>query len=304
MHFRMASEPDWDLYRAFLAVLAEGSLSAAARRLGLAQPTVGRQIEALEAALGVTLFTRSPAGLTPTETALALAPQAETMAAAAQALVRTASGEADAVHGAVRLTASDIVGAEVLPPILAEFAQAWPRVEIELVLSNRQEDLLRRDADIAVRMAPPTQGALVSRKIGDVPLRLYAHRAYLARRGTPQTLADLADHTLIGPDRQPIPPEARRIAPFALDRVAFTVRTDNDLAQIAALRAGLGVCGCQSPIAAREPDLVAVLPDAFALSLPMYVVMHEDLKSSRRTRLLFAALVAGLKAFLGPPARS
>src|SRR5580658_7604969 len=143
----------WDHYRTLLAVLDEGSLSGAARTLGLTQPTVGRHVEALESELGTPLFTRSVGGLAPTEAALALRPHAETMAAAAEALVRTASGEADAVRGVIRVTASDVMGVEVLPPMLAGFHEAHPDVIIELTLSNRQEDLLRREADIAVRMA-------------------------------------------------------------------------------------------------------------------------------------------------------
>src|SRR5579864_1666778 len=124
-----------------------------ARLLGLTQPTIGRQIEALEGALvGQALFTRSPSGLRPTEAALALRPHAEAMAAAAEALLRTASGAADEARGVVRVTTSQVMGAEVLPTILARFHEGHPEIAIELVLSDRQEDLLRRDADIAVRM--------------------------------------------------------------------------------------------------------------------------------------------------------
>src|SRR5207249_934650 len=156
--------PDWDLYQSFLAVMTTGSLSGAARQLVIAQPTVGRHIEALEQALGgIALFTRSPGGLRPTETALALEPHARAMAVAAEALVRTASGEAEAIRGAVRVTASEVMGAEVLPPILTSFHEANPDVQIELVLSNRAEDLLRRESDIAVRMVRPTQEALLAR---------------------------------------------------------------------------------------------------------------------------------------------
>ncbi len=186
------SEVDWALWRSFLAVMRAGSLSGAARALGLAQPTLGRHIEGLEASLGAALFTRSPGGLRPTETALALAPNAEAMASAAAALARAASGALDAPAGAIRLTASDIVGAEVLPLILADFGDRWREIEIELSLSNRQEDLLRRDADIAVRMAEPSQGALLARRVGETPIRLYAHRAYLQRRGEPRAIAALA----------------------------------------------------------------------------------------------------------------
>src|SRR5580692_3195744 len=184
--------PDWDLYRSFLAVMDAGSLSGAARALDLAQPTIGRHIEALEEALGgQPLFTRSPGGLRPTETAQALRPHAQAMAAAAEALLRTASGEAEAARGVVRVTASHVMGAEVLPAILTGFHEAWPQITVELVLSDLQEDLLRRDADIAVRMARPTQAALTARRVGAVPLGLYAHRRYLEAHGVPQSFEDV-----------------------------------------------------------------------------------------------------------------
>ena len=188
----MASrEPSWELFRTFLEVVRDGSLSGAARRLGLTQPTVGRHVDALEAALSLPLFTRSPQGLIPTAAALDLVPHAESMAAASAALRRAASGEAATDRGTVRITASEIMGCEVLPPMLASFRRKHPRIELELTLNNRNEDLLRRDADIAVRMNRPTQKALVARRIGKTMIGLYAHRDYLAEFGTPKSFADL-----------------------------------------------------------------------------------------------------------------
>ncbi len=182
--------PNWDELRTFVEVARDGSLTGAARRLGLTQPTVGRHIDALEVALGLTLFTRSPRGLTPTPAAWALEPHVEAMAAAAAALGRAASGEAAADRGVVRITASDVIGCEVLPPILATFHAEHPGIAIELVLTNRNEDLARRDADIAVRMVRPTQSGLVARRIGASRIGLYAHRDYVARFGAPRSLAD------------------------------------------------------------------------------------------------------------------
>jgi DNA-binding transcriptional LysR family regulator len=287
----------WDHYRTLLAVLAEGSLSGAARRLGLTQPTVGRHIEALEADLGAALFTRSVGGLAPTEAALALRPHAEAMAAAAEALVRTASGDAEAVRGVVRVTASDVMGVEVLPPMLAGFHEAHPQVVIELKLSHRQEDLLRREADIAVRMARPSQGALLAQRIGSVRLGLYAHRRYLEAHGAPLTMDD-PDVAAIGFDRDTQMLRSLRESQINVDREGFALRTDNDLAQLAALRAGFGVGACQAPLARRDPDLVAVLEDAFRYEMEVWVAMHEDLKTSRRMRLMFDWLVEGLGAYV------
>lgn len=290
--------PGWDELRTFLEVARDGSLSGAARRLGLTQPTVGRHIDALEAALGCALFARSPRGLTPTPAALALAPHVDAMAAAAAALGRTASGEAAADRGAVRVTASDIIGCEVLPPILAAFRAAHPGIAIELALSNRTADLARRDADIAVRMVRPTQSGLVARRIGTSRIALYAHRDYLGRFGEPRSLADLAGHCLIGFDRDNS--SFRSAGDFArrLTREAFGFRCDNDLAQLAALRAGVGVGGCQENIARRTPELVAVLPNAFHTALDVWLVMHARLKATRRVRLLFDHLAVGLTKYV------
>jgi DNA-binding transcriptional LysR family regulator len=287
----------WDHYRTLLAVLDEGSLSAAARKLGLTQPTVGRHVEALEAELGAPLFTRSAGGLAPTDTALALRPHAEAMYAAAEALIRTASGEADAVRGVIRIAAADVVGVEVLPPILTAFHEAHPDVVFELTLSNRVEDLLRREADIAVRMMRPTQGALVAKRIGAVQLKLYAHRRYLEAHGVPKSLAD-AGHAGIGFDRDLAMLRALEERQISLTRDIFAFRSDSDLAQLAALRAGFGVGGCHVQLAKREPDLTPVLEDVFRAELEIWVAMHEDLKSSRRMRLMFDWLVDGLTEYV------
>lgn len=292
----MPNPPDWSLYRSLLAVMESGSLSAAARRLGATQPTVGRHIAALEDALGAALFTRSPGGLAPTEAALALKPHAEAMAAAAEALIRTASGEAASEGGVIRLTASEIVGAEVLPPLIAAFRERHPDIVIELVLSNRQEDLLRREADIAVRMARPTQAALVARRIGQVRVFFYAHHSYLAAHGTPTRFSDLEQHALIGFDRDAAVLESLRATGVDARRERFAVRTDSDLAQLALLRAGAGISACQPGIAG--PDLVRILSDEFHFDLEVWVAMHEDLRATRRMRLMFDFLAEGLSAYV------
>ena len=295
MHKCMTAAPDWDLYRSFLAVMTEGSLSAAARALSSTQPTIGRHIEALEQALGEPLFTRSASGLRPTETALALQPHAEAMAAAAEALIRTASGEAGQVRGVIRLTASDVMAAEVLPPMLTRFHEAWPEVVIELVASNKVEDLLRRDADIAVRMARPTQEALLARRIGEVQIGLFAHRDYLKSHPTPEMLSE-AGQTAIGYDRDDQALRALNRSNWPIGRDTFAFRSDSDLVQLGAMRAGFGIGGAQFGIARRDPNLVQVLPGV-RFDMEMWVVMHEDLKASRRMKLMFDHLVVELTAY-------
>lgn len=295
----MNREPDWNLYRSFLAVLEEGTLSGAARRLGLTQPTLARHLEALEQAIGTQLFLRSPRGLAPTATAQELRPHAQTLATTAAALLRTASGSASEVRGTVRISASDVVGAEHLPPILAGLRARHPGLVVELALTNAVENVLARAADIAVRMVAPEQEALVARPLPPIRLGLHAHRRYVERRGLPADLDALGGHDLIGFDRETPAIRAALARYPMLGRAAFALRTDSDLAQLAAIRAGFGIGICQVPIARREPDLVPVLADAFALNLPVWIVMHEDLKTSRRHRAVFDALAEGLRG-LGP----
>jgi DNA-binding transcriptional LysR family regulator len=291
------SNPEWSLYRSFLSVIRTGSLSAAARSEGLTQPTVGRHIDSLEKALGVSLFTRSQHGLSPTEAALELRPYAESLEATAAALLRAAVGRTG-IRGTVRITASEIVGGEVLPPILTQVHQAYPELELELALSNRAEDLLRREADIAVRTFRPTQQALVVRHVADVEVGLYARRDYLERRGTPTSLDELRDHTLIGFDRETAFTRSIRERGFPFERRMFALRSDNDLAQLAAVRAGFGIGVFQVPLARRSTDLIRLLPGpSFSVKLEMWIAMHADLRSSARCRVVADALAAGLAAY-------
>jgi DNA-binding transcriptional LysR family regulator len=292
----MNSEPDWALYRTFLAVAREGSLSGAARRLDLTQPTVARHVEALEQAVGARLFLRSQRGLTPTEMALELLPHAEALALEAATLWRAASGRPGEVRGGVRVSASEVVGVEHLPPILTGLRRRHPGLVVELALSNAVDDLLRREADIAVRMVQPAQTALLARRLPPVRLGLFARRDYLERRGVPRSPADLADHDLIGFDRET--PALRAIVARhpALNRPAFALRADSDLAQLAALRAGFGIGVCQTSIARRDERLVRVLPAEVAIEFGLWIVMHEDLRTSARHRATFDALAEGLQA--------
>jgi len=288
--------PGWELYRSFLAVVREGSLSGAARALDLTQPTIGRHIDALEAALGLTLFTRSQAGLIASEGASNLVPYAEAMASAADALQRAASGDAEGDGGAVRITASEMIGGEILPSALVAFREKHPRIVVELMLSNRSEDLLRREADIAVRMVRPSQGALFARKIGMIQLGFHAHPRYLKAHGTPKTMTELLEHPLIGFDKSP---SVRRLDKlnFPIERDRFAFRCDSDLGQYAALRAGFGIGVCQLGLARRD-KLVPVLPGALDFQLETWVVMHEDLKSTRRMRLMFDHLADHLRSYI------
>ncbi|BCL77040.1 LysR family transcriptional regulator [Jeongeupia sp. HS-3] len=246
--------PDWSLYRSFIAVLREGSLSAAARTLKLGQSTLSRHISALEAALEVTLFTRSQEGLVPTSAALALQPEAEALAAAAAAL--------------------------------------------ELAVSNRIDDLIRREADIAVRVAPPSQAALLAQRVGEIEVGLFAHPAYLARRDAPVSVAGLFAHSLIGFDAGAAYTRTLQLDGQALTREQFSLRTDCDLAQLAMIRAGFGIGACHAALAQRS-GLIRILPGHFQPRVPAWVVMHENLRSTARYRTVFDALVDGMRGYLG-----
>ncbi|MCC8401408.1 LysR family transcriptional regulator [Paraburkholderia sp. MMS20-SJTN17] len=291
-------EPNWEWYRTFLTVLETGSLSAAARAMGMTQPTVGRHIDGLESALALKLFTRSFDGFAPTDAALELRPYAAGVAATSAALLRVASSHGAGVRGTVRLTASEVMGVEVLPPILAALRREHPELVIELVLSNKVDDLLHREADIAVRMLRPTQDALVARRVGAVELGLYAHEHYLAAHGTPKSMDELSRHAIVGFDHENA--FIRRLQDQfpVFSRAALAFRADSDLAQLAAIRAGFGIGVCQAALTAQDKALIRVLPASFSIAMDTWVAMHEDLRESARCAVTFSAIAAGLKAYI------
>jgi DNA-binding transcriptional LysR family regulator len=292
----MNDDVGWEFYRSFLSVLQEGSLSGAARALGITQPTVGRHISALEDSFDLVLFTRSRTGLLPTEAALGLRPYAEEMHSTAAALRRAATSQGEGVKGTVRVSASEVVGVEVLPAIVARLRQAHPRLTVELVSTDRLQNLLQREADIAVRMAPPRQGSLIARRVGAVAVGLFAHKSYLAHHGTPKSASELGQHALIGFDQEtPFLRAARKAIP-QWSRVVFSIRTDSNVGQLALIRAGCGIGFAQVALATRNSDLVRVLPVKFEFKLDTWVTMHEDLRNSPGCKATFDALVEGLKA--------
>lgn len=291
-------EPSWELYRTFLAVYRAGSLSSAARELGLSQPTAGRHVEALEQALHKHLFVRTHRGLSPTGAAHALHPYASSLESTVAALLRAATADPTAVRGTVRISTSEVIGVEILPELLARLCIREPALEVELSLTNRIEDLLQRDIDIAVRNTRPTQAALTVRRLGDIHLGLFAHRAYLDRKGLPSTLEQLDEHCVIGFDH--ITPDVRALAERVprFNPARFALRTDNQVAHLALVRAGCGIGVCQIRLAQLNPSLSRVLPDDFEIAMPTYVAMHEDLRSAPHCRVVFDALVDGLRPFV------
>ncbi|MFW0974361.1 LysR family transcriptional regulator [Leclercia pneumoniae] len=291
----------WEWYRTFLAVLREGSLSGASRALSITQPTAGRHIAALESALGQVLFTRSQTGLLATDTALALRKHAETMESTAYTLQRTATNfgtGCTAIRGVVRISASEVIGTEVLPPMIAKLRESHPQITIELVLSNRIQDVLHREADIAVRMTAPVQEQLIARRVGSIELGLHASHLYLARCGTPESAEDLLKHSLVGFDQNtPFIRKALKNYP-QLNRNVFSMRTDSDVAQLNLIRAGAGIGICQVQLTKGDIPLQRLLPDFFSLYLDTWLVMHEDLRNSGCCKLVFDILARGLEEYI------
>lgn len=290
LHIRyslMNNNFDWRLVRSFLAALDQGSLLAAARVLSASQPTIGRHIAELEAQLGVLLFERTGRGLLPTATALQLAESARAMDNAANELARNVSGLEPGISGTVRITASQPVACFVLPPILAQMRLALPDIQVELVASNAVSNLLRREADIALRMVQPDQASLVVKRIAKVTLGTYAHRDYLRRRGTPKQPQDLLNHELVGSDRD----EAilKGMAGFGLPvtREAFAFRCDDLIAYWEAVRAGLGIGFIADYLAATDRNVVAVLPMIKVPPIPIWLTVHREIRTSRRIRAVY-----------------
>lgn len=289
---------DWNLIRSFVAVAEAGSLSAAARHAGTSQPTLGRHVSALEAQTGVRLFQRGRDGYVLTEAGQTLLGRARAVRDSAADFSRLAAGAAGAdIAGTVRVTASEVVAAYVLPPILARLVAAEPGIEVELVASDRVQNLLARDADIAIRMVRPAQLDLVARKIADIPIVACASTAYLVRRGRPLAAADLLDHDLVGFDRSTDIIEGLAGVGLSADRHAFRFRTDHQIVLWEAIKAGLGVGYMQAPLVAGEPRVEALLPGLPLPLLPLWLAMHPDLRGSARIRLVADFLGEALAAY-------
>lgn len=292
---------DWNLMHSFLGVMEHGSLMSASRHLGGSQPTISRHIAQLEAQLGVTLFERTGQALTPTPTAHLIAERAQAMQGGADAIARLVAGRDAQAGGTVRITASQVVACHLLPPLLAQLRQAEPGIQIELVSTNEVSNLLRREADIAVRMVRPEQGSLVARRVGQVELGLYGAPAYLKRRGTPRSVADLAAHDLIGFDRDPTILRGFAAMGEPVTRERFCLRSDDHLAAWAAVRAGIGLGWAATYVAAGDPGVRRVLPDLAVPPLPAWLAVHREVRSSPRIRLVYEFLRDALVQTLASP---
>lgn len=285
---------DWNRARAFLVTAEEGSFSAAGRALGIAQPTIGRQVGALEEELGVALFERVGSALVLTAAGLDVLEHARAMGEAARHVSLTAAGQAGSVEGTVCITASELVAAYILPPIVGRLRREHPGIEIEIVASNAARDLRRREADIAVRNFKPTQPELVARKIADRHARMYASPAYLERIGDPRSPADLGRAEFFGFDRTDLMIRGLRALGLELSARNFPIVTDNHLVQWELAKQGVGICIVMDEVGDAEPRVRRVLPDFPPLPVPMWLATHSELRTSRRIRVVFDLLSAAL----------
>ena len=298
-------EPDWSLWRSFAAVVKHGSLSAAARALRLSQPTLGRHIETLETDLGLALFERTLNGLKPNAAALRLyAPVTEAQSALAEAAI-LAEGAQETLGGTVRITASAMISNYVLPGLLATIRDRYPGIRIESVPSDSAENILLREADVAIRMFRPTQLELVTRHLGEIPIVPAAHQASIrARRSSLITIDDLWSHDLLGFDRlDAIILHARGLG-VTLTRENFTLLSDDQPHLWELLKAGLGIDFGQANLARTTPGIVIVPVDLRIPALPVWLTTHKELFTSHRIRAIYDALAEGLHAYIHaePPA--
>ena len=294
MNNQATTEPDWALLRAFLEVAQSGSLSRAALALGSSQPTLSRQMAQLEAQLGHALFERTTRGVRLTETGAALRAPAERMREQAQQFALVAAGRSTTLAGTVRVTASEIFSAYVLPGLLVGLRQTHPEIQIELVASNTVENLLEREADIALRMLRPKQSALITRRLADQPVGLYAHRDYIARRGKP-TPANMLQHEWVGYDRSDQMLRGFAAAGYPASRELFGFRCDNQIVAWQAVLAGLGIGVTTQRVAALSPGLVRVLPKLPIPPLQLWITAHRELRGTPRLKIVFDALARALQ---------
>jgi DNA-binding transcriptional LysR family regulator len=289
---------DWSLMRSFLAVIETGSLLAAARQLRVSQPTLGRHVAELERQLGTMLFERTGRGLVATSAARSIADQARAMADNAEAIGRTLTGQSKQLSGTVRITASETVATHLLPPLLARFRERETGIAIEIIASNAVSNLLRREADIAVRMVRPTQASLVARRVGEVRIGAYARKDYLRRRGVPGKPGEMRHHDLIGLDRDDSIIRSFAALGHRIERDSFVIRSDDHLVLWQALCAGLGIGFAATWLADRESSLERVLPDLPMPTLPVWLAVHREIRSSARIRALYDFLAVGIPSGL------
>jgi DNA-binding transcriptional LysR family regulator len=287
---------DWNQIRAFLATVEEGSFSAAARALGQTQPTLSRQIAALEDALGVTLFERDRRNMQITQAGLELVDHVRVMGDAATRISLAASGQSSTVEGQVTITTTDSMATLFMPPIMKQLRETAPNITIEIIAANELRDLRKREADIAIRHARPEQPDLIGKLVGETEARLFASKAFLDEAGRPRTPADLADYPFVGfGENERALPYFREMG-VDIEVRNFRIGANNGLAIIALARAGLGITPVTLDVAGRYPDLEEILPGQLGgIPIPVWMVTHRELHTSRRIRIVWDLLAREIK---------
>lgn len=287
---------DWNQLKAFLETAETGSLSAAARKLGLTQPTLSRQVAAIEQHMGVTLFERVGKAMVLTPTGLDLLEHARAMGTAAEALGLAATGRSEAVGGVVSVSATDAVAAYLLPPIVQRLRDQEPGIAVEVVSSNALSDLLRREADIAIRHVKPEQPELIARLVREAQANFYASEDWVATYGHPRSAEEAAHLPFVGSDRNGRYLEYLRQYGLNLSEDNFSCYSDHTVAHWALVRQGMGIGAMMKEIARKTPGMVRVLDDLPPVRFPIWLVSHRELRTSRRIRVVFEALAEGLLA--------
>lgn len=279
----------WHLLQSFAAISEAGSLNAAANTCGSSQPTLSRHLAQLEELMGTRLFFRTAAGLTLTPEGAAVQTHADAMA---QSAAQLSFANTQTLNGTVRITASQIAATYLLPPMLKDLHRAYPALSLELVATDESDNLLRREADLAVRMYRPTQNDLIAKKVADLPLGIFAARSYLDQHGVPDTPTDLKDHTVIGYDRSTLIIDGMRQMGMQVDRSFFAFRSDDQVVCWRMVQAGMGIGFGQVSMGASHPDMVRLWPQMEIGTLPVWLTSHQELRMSPRVRVCFDHLAA------------
>jgi DNA-binding transcriptional LysR family regulator len=298
MHKRMdwrSVKFDWNKARAFLVTAEEGSLSAAARALGMAQPTLGRQVDGLEQELGIVLFERVGRGLTLTTSGLELLDHVRDMGSAASRVSLTALAQSQTLEGTISISASETYAAVLLPPIIAKLRAQEPGIQVEIVVSNHASDLRRREAHIAIRNFRPTEPDLIARKICDADAVLYATPDYIAKIGNPIKPSDLCDAEFVNLDHSGMMLKALNTRGLGLTEANFPILTESYLVMWELVRQGAAIGVLDAFIGDAEPAVRRVLPDLEPLVFPIWLVAHRELTSSRRIRMVYDFLATELR---------
>lgn len=286
---------DWNKARAFLVTAEEGSLSAAARALGMAQPTLGRQVDGLEQELGVVLFERVGRGLTLTPSGLELLDHVRDMGDAAGRVSLTALGQSQALEGTISISASETYATVLLPPLVAKLRKQEPGIHVEIVVANHASDLLRREADIAIRNFRPTEPDLIAKKIGMVDAALYATPQYIEKIGAPTTPYALCNADFVNMDRTGGMLKGLNSLGLGLTEANFPLLTESYLVMWELVKQGAAIGILDAHIGDAEPKVRRVLPDLEPLTFPIWLVAHREVTTSRRIRRVFDFLAEELK---------